>query len=277
VAEKDPQSAESSSGSAWWDAVPLEPGQVGCWHIDTLLLWIQRAEREWQIARGSTEGEDDAGGWQVELDVDMPTDAEALERHVFSRTSGPLRLLPVVADRSVVASPRVPLYVPPAEKTTLYVGSPLWVRVEVDRPPRVLAEIPIRRPSDTWFGSSTREGELCYATRTRATLDVANLPALSSRAITPVSIENRGIEPLLVERLKLPVPYLSVHAAADGQLWTPKVTMVGQEERGMASFDVGHRPPSHVTAHLLTSARQQPEPGLLIRAFSLFRASSQED
>lgn len=207
----------------------------------------------------------------------MPEEPDELERHVFSRTQGPLRLSPVVADRPIVTSPRMPMYVAPGEKATLYVGSPLWVRVEVESPAREILDVPIRRPSDTWFGPSTREGEICYATRTLAILDAANLPSLAGRAITPVAIENQGSETLRVERLKLPVPFLSVHATVDGQLWTPTVTMVSQQESGMASFDVGQAPPQRLGARRVTKAREKHESGLLIRAFTLFRSDHNQD
>jgi hypothetical protein len=276
VSDETPGGAEKS-GKGWWGSFSLEEGRAGCWSIDTLQLWILRSAREWQIARqtGCTTGGD--GGWSVDLDATMPDDSGDLERHVFTRTHNGLKIWPGLADRPVVASPRIPLFVAPGEKTTLYVGSPLWVRVEVESPSRVILDVPVRRPSDTWFGPSTREGEMCYATRTRAILDVANLPSLAGRAITPVAIENQGAETLRVERLKLPVPYLSVHGAADGQLWTPTVTMIGQQESGMASFDVGRRPPASVSARQVSSAREQSSPGLLIRAFSLFRTAHDHD
>lgn len=278
MAQEGRRAVDEARGG-WWGRYELEPAQTGRWRIDTLQLWILRAEREWQIARAPVGPEDDEQReeWSVELGVDMPAEPEELERHVFAATRGPLELLPIVADRPVVTSPRVPLFVPPGEEATLYVGSPLWVRIEVESPAKLLAEIPIRRPSDTWFGPSTREGELCYATRTGATLDLNNLPTLARRAITPVVIENHGGEALRVDRLKLPVPYLSVHVAADGKLWTPEVTMKGAGDSGMATFELGRRPPAAVSARLLTPAREQPEPGLLIRAFGLFRHGSRED
>lgn len=270
-----PRTAEGSSREGWWGSYSLEEGQAGLWCIDRLRLWILRDEREWQVARSVVEEADD--GWNVELGVSMPEDADEFERHVFTNTHGGLNISPVVADRPVVASPRLPLFVAPGEKTTLYVGSPLWVRVEVESPAQAILDAPIRRPSDTWFGPSTREGELCYATRTSAILDLANLPSLAGRAITPVAIENHSADTLRVDRIKLPVPYLSVHAAPGGQLWTPTVTMVGQAESGMASFDVGRRPPTGVSARQVTPAREQSEPGLLIRAFSLFRSEEDPD
>jgi len=276
LSPQDPKAEDAAAGPGWWGTFTLEPGQVCRWDIDRLQLWIRRAEREWQIARVLSE-EDAPRHGAAQLDVAMPESPDALERHVFSKTRGPLRLSPVVADRPVVTSPRMPVYLAQGEKTTLYVGSPLWVRVEAETPAQEILDAPIRRLSDTWFGPTTREGEICYAARTQAILDPANLPSLAAVAITPVAIENRGSETLRVERLKLPVPFLSVHAAPDGQLWTPTVTMVSQKERGMASFDVGQAPPHRLSTRRVTAAREQPEDGLLIRAFSLFRTQHNED
>jgi hypothetical protein len=169
----------------------------------------------------------------------------------------------------VVSLPRLPIRLLPECEATLNVGSPVWVRVEVGKPAVTLRELPSQRLSDTWFGGSTREGELCYATETRARLLAENLPVLSRSAVTAVRIRNRAPSPLSVERLKLPVPLLSLYCDRLGRLWTEEVTLTRNEESEMASLDIGQGPPdAAIGAELLTPPRSATEPNLWIRAFS---------
>ncbi len=169
----------------------------------------------------------------------------------------------------MISSPRAPFHLLPGQETTLYVGSPIWVRLRVGEPAIQIKELPTRRPSDTWFGGSTREGELCYAIKTRAVTDLERLPVFHRSAVTPVLIRNRAGDPLWLEKLKLPVPYLSLFGADDGRLWTEGVSLTRSDEGEMASLEVGSGPPDEASrGQLLTPARRTSEPNLIIRAFS---------
>lgn len=272
--------AKADRSLGWWGDFKLEAGATRCWRIGPLGLWIHRTAHEWRLAYEWSESDSpDAPDWRIEADCEMPEAAAHLERHVFRRTANPLSLRPLLADRPVVTSPRLPVYLPPNEKVTLFVGSPVWLEIGVGSPTVSLRELPIRRPPDTWFGPSTREGELCYASRTGAALDVENLPTTSLRAVTPLEIHNRADSALRVERLQLPVPYLSTYCSSSGVLWTQAVSLVRTEETGMASFEVQKSPPPQVKKpKLLSPAREEAEKGLLIRAFStLFGASPKEE
>lgn len=254
-----------------WPAREVEVGATLCCRVGGLQVWALRHEQEWTIASArSADATDDTDnvGWDFSVNTTIPDGEVAeLERHVFRQTDACIRLLPTLADRPVVSSPRLPLFVSPGEEATLFVGSPLWVRIDVGEPPTLLTEIAVRRPSDTWFGAPTGDGELCYSTRTRAALDIANVPPNAAWAVTPVIIRNHAPDALKIDKLKLPVPYLSVYTA-ENRLWTPAVTLDRQEGSEMALFDVHEGPPKQATgAKLLTHARQVPDPGLLIRAF----------
>jgi hypothetical protein len=88
-----------------------------------------------------------------------------------------------------------PLYVPPAEIATIFVRSPLWLRIEVGDALIALQEVPMLRPSDTWFGPTTMEGELCYASQTYARLNLEKLPIGPHHAGTQVTIQIEGHNP----------------------------------------------------------------------------------
>src|SRR5690606_21791477 len=106
-------------------------------------------------------------------------------------------LSPGAADRPVVARPEVPLQVPPGDSIRLYLGTPAWITVTAVGVQ--LAEVPSRRLSDTWFGD-VDAGELCYASRTAASADLAAIRDLPGRVLTPVSIKNGSSEAFRVER-----------------------------------------------------------------------------
>lgn len=264
----------------WWDPAEIAAGGRARWRIAGLEVVAARSEHEWRLSYRRLEPTPEtASAWDFENDWREEPEDGRVERHVFSATQGPCRLLPLLADRPVVSSPRIPVYLQPGEEATLYVGTPLWLAVEVGDPPTRLAELPVHRPSDTWFGSSTLEGELCYAARTRAALNVASLPELSDRAVTPVLLRNAAGTSLAVDRLKLPVPFLALWEGRGSLLWTGGVTLVRSAEGTMASLEVeGGAPRSLDAGKLLTAPRQTSEPGRLIRAFStLFRSHEQVD
>jgi hypothetical protein len=140
------------------------------------------------------------------------------------------------------------------------------------RPSQTLFELPLQRPSDTWFGSSTIEGEICYASRTFGRINLENLTGYQYRALTQVHIENKSHTPLLIERINVPVPFLSLFYAKDYLLWTETVTMVQNRETSLAEFQIQKKPPpSAVNLKLISKPRQEPQKSMLIRAFSALK------
>ena len=131
-------------------------------------------------------------------------------------------------------------------------------------------EFPIQRPSDTWFGPSTLEGETCYAIRTHSRLNLENLSLHPYRALTQIDIDNRAEAPLHVERLNLPVPYLSLFVNPEGILWTEAVTMTQKDDASLAEFEIQEGPPVvSGGAELLSPSRENPQKNMLIRAFGI--------
>ena len=260
--------------SAWWGQYHLDQGQTGQWEIGPLKLAIQHQANEWQLTYEQIEVTDpETVEWKF-----SPTapDISGLsykntERYITRQLGNSLRVMPILANRSIITRPLTPLYVPAGEKTTIFVSSPLWVRIEVGDSPLVkLQEIPILRPSDTWFGPSTMEGELCYASRTYARLHLENIPTRAHRAITQIVINNKSDTQLLVERLNLPVPYLALFETSDGVLWTEAVTMTRTRDSALAGFDVGKRPPKEAKgAKLVSEPREKPGQNMVIRAFGV--------
>jgi hypothetical protein len=167
-----------------------------------------------------------------------------------------------------VVSPQEPLFVPPDEKVAVFISTPVWVEVALgDASPSVLDE-PTQRPTDTWFGPSPMSGELCYATRTAARMNLENVSVKAHRAISVVEIKNRSKSILSVEKIKIPMMHQSLYATASGALWTESVTLDHQEEEALAAVRLGKGPPETAPdARLVRGPRTPAATGLLTRAF----------
>ena len=201
---------ESGDTHVWWSPVRIDPGEARRWRIGPLSLTVARLRNEWRL--GSTAGDDPL---DTTLEVAAPaTDdalaaAETVERFVTSGNTCRITLSPRLADRSVVVRPQIPLSVLPDDEARLFVSSPVFVAVVADGGERPLRELPTFRPSDTWFGSSTINGEVCYASRTACRLALDEVPFRPHRAVTAIRIRNRAGAPLLnLTRRRIKVPLL---------------------------------------------------------------------
>lgn len=261
----------------WWGDFTFAEEEAGCWHVGPSTLWIYRFPREWRIVHvehGEVLSEASTVQLPIPEDERKPSLADVepeatVRRFSFKQTAERLSVLPVLADRPVVVRPESPLYVSPDEAAALFVSTPLWLRLEAGTPPRLLEEIPSFRPSDTWFGPSTTEGELCYATRTAGRLHLETLPILRYRAITRILIRNRAHDAMLVERVQLPVQYLSLFQASNGLLWTQAVRLERGRDGGLAGLHIEDRPPAEAEgAVLVREPRQMSRSGLIGRTFS---------
>ncbi len=263
--------------TVWWGAFTLDEGQAGCWRVGPSTLWIYHLPQEWRLVHvqdgdslsKTAEVTAPLPEGEVSLSLeDLPAEA-AVSRFSFRATGGQLAVTPALADRPVVVRPETPLYVPPSEAATLYVSTPLWVRPEAGDPPRLLQEVPSHRPSDTWYGPNTREGELCYATRTAGRLVLADLPLCPHRAVTSILIRNRARDALLVERIQLPVQYLALFQAAGGYLWTQAVTLDRERDGGLSALHVVEGAPSEAAgARPVSDPRETSRASLIGRTFS---------
>lgn len=257
---------------SWWGDYTFNTGDGAQWEIGSLRIALQRQPRELIVGHETAEVTLGSEEWHFKDEgLDFSEDAFTnFSRFVFQSTPEELTILPALADRSLVSRPITPFTVPGNENAAIYISSPLWFTITAGLPPQTLFETPIQRPSDTWFGSSTRDGELCYASRTYGRLNLDNLDVYSHRAITEVNIHNNSTEPFLVERLNLPVPYLSLFSTVDNVLWTEAVTVVQTMGTSLAEFNIESEPPSPAASvSLVTPPRKDPEKGMLIRAFNV--------
>lgn len=271
----------------WWGSFEFDDDDAGRWRVGPTTLWIYRSIQSWQlIVLESDDPLDDSAAIDAPRPIgetglsmgDLPHDA-LVTRYSFQQTDASCSLHPMLADRAVVIRPDIPLYILAGEQVTLYVSTPLWVRIEVGAAARLLQEVPSFRPSDTWFGPSTREGELCYAVKTAGRLRLENLPKRLHRAITPIHVHNRGPDPLHVERIQVPVQYLSLFEGQDHYLWTQSVTLDRETGGDLATvrFEETNLPKKAGPMSLLRGPRIQVRTNMIVRTFSsLFHRSSED-
>ncbi|MFA9461359.1 hypothetical protein [Thiohalorhabdus methylotrophus] len=262
--------AVEETAASWWGRFQLALGEWGHWAVGPLDLWLRRLPSEWTLVDLPGSGAEDR---PAAVSVPAPSGPGVPEeqrlRYVVGKTAETVVLTPYLADRSVVARPDSPLFILAGAEVCLYVSSPLWVRLETGEERRLLREMPVSRPSDTWFGPTTREGELAYAARTQARLDPDGLPPTPHWAITRVRLRNETRTPMPMERLNLPVPNLTLYEGGDGRLWTENVTLtLGPDSDSAAVVMEKAKPAEARRAKPLHEPRSRPERNRLVRALS---------
>lgn len=266
----DTKSVNNVVMPAWWADFTFQSGMARCWQIASLQLWLQRLEHEWRLAFRE-EPENTAldiisNGEEV---PGFPENEVTQERYLFRSTPKVLRVIPALAPRPVVVRPVTPLRIPSEESVSLYVITPLWMQLQSGKQGKVFRELAVVRPSDTWFGANTREGELCYAARTPGQLDLAEVHPKQHQAITCVKIHNQSDDMLEFDRVNLPVTYLSLYNDTQNHLWTQNISLVRREEADLAELDIEESAPAHIhDARRISGPRETADKGLLVSAFN---------
>lgn len=247
----------------WWETSGLEAETIWHYAVGPLSLYLQRRHTEWLLAWENFPDTEDYYR-VVSEPVERIPGHLTVNRHVFRAPPQNFRLSPRLMDRPVVVKTNQPVRIPSGESITFFISSPVCVSVGVLNPETVLEEIATLRLSDTWFGPSTRVGELCYATKTHARNDRSEVPLRPHRAVTPVTIHNRAERILAIEKLSIPVPFLRVYGQPDGTLWTEPVSLEHSEGNQLAKLEIGRQPAG---ATVLTEARTPPTRHNVVRAF----------
>ncbi len=235
--------------------------------IGPLTLFARRTPGLWELA--ATQDRDpfvDTVTGPEPVDAD-PAEVPGYRRIACEGDAAEITLTPRTADRPVISRPEHPFVLPRRQSVVVYLSTPVWLSASAGG--TELVEIPCYRPSDTWFGPSPREGELCYASRAfyRTHLDAAQ--RLPHRLYTEVEIRNEAGDALQLERLNLPAPYFSVFAAADASLWTERLCYVREGDGDMAPARIDPTPPKTLGETTpVSSPRQRHQEALWVRAFS---------
>jgi len=251
-------------GARWWGPYEIPAGGTRRLRIGPLHLWLEHRRLEWLVYRRADRDDPLASALEIDADPDVPPDHPDMRVDRFAAEPGDhaLALQPRLADRPVVVRPGSPFHVLAGARALLFVSSPVWVEVQLPgRAAPGLTEFPAYRPSDTWLGPSTTEGEAAYAATTSGRVDLDGLPIRPHRAVTPIAIENTAPEQLAFERVAVPVRSLSLYADAAGRLWTETLQVSHRAaERGRAETAVQPGPPAQAKdAERVAGPREQAE------------------
>jgi hypothetical protein len=263
-------------GVRWWGAVSLPIGAVARWRAGPSSVTAERDVNDWRIWHDAGSDAYDTNAEHIaRIDEPSPATPPTL-RFSFAETPETLRVMPALPDRQVVVRPESPLSISPGERVTLYASAPVWMAFQVEvlrrrgrgqplRGPVVLSELPTARPTDTWFGPNTREGELAYAVRTAARMRIADLPLRPHRAVIPIAVENDGPDAMILTRVAVPTPYLPLYVDEEGRLWSGAVRFTrDSDDETRVRIDSG--PPSGVggKAEQLATPRQSGTFGTML-------------
>lgn len=255
--------------SQWWGTLEVPEKNSFLLNSATFTLAVEHKVKEWciHVSRTPDLGVDESEKeFKNTIGQFSPVFCGDISRHIVSSNTDTLEIKPSLADRVVVCRPKSPITLVPGASVVIYLSTPVWLTIGITNSKYILLkDVPTQRLSDTWFGASTREGELCYASQTVARLEVDNLPVRMQRAITPLLIENQADNDLIFERIALPVPSLSLFATKSGQLWTQNVSLIRENDGDFAKLKLGHPQPD---SSLVNGPRIALGHGQLIRAFS---------
>ncbi len=233
---------------AWWGTFLVAEEQSRFFKIGSIVLCMDRYHQEWRIT--------------TRLE-----DSKNPLKSFAAKTSNQISLKPVLPDRPLLSTLDQPFYIAADDSFIFYLHVPVWISIEVGQPSILLDEMVTENLADTWSGRNTLEGELCYAARTQAFVQVdaqlAQEEAGKTHAVVPISIVNRSKRTLLLDALKIPLPLLSVYSDATQSLWTDQLCFYQDEvDRPLGSALIQGPPKTLKEPRILSTPRLGPKPTL---------------
>ena len=208
----------------WWGSYSLEPGQSKFWRVGNVVICVDRFTNEWYIASSQVDNLDINTTESHLENSSLDISAEQLKFKTYTfKTQAEISLKPILADRPLASKLARPLHIPGDEEILLYVSSPVWVRIATGTTNIILDEIPTFILSDTWLSNNTIEGELCYSGHTHCSPHLKDIPSGPDRIISPMLIKNYSKSIFLLNKVSVPLPFLSVYSDADNFLWTEQL------------------------------------------------------
>lgn len=255
-----------------WHPVAFRPGDTRRYDIGPLTLIIGRRHEEWRVRyHSANEPLREVFRYSNVTPDEIAHPNDIVERIAAhdDEDSREIILQPLLADRYVSARPETPVTIAPGSWATMYLTTPLWLRVLLLPARRMILELPSFRPVDTWLGGPTGDGPLAYASRVRGRLNLDEMHLSPMRAITKVTLRNSGAAPMHVARIIVPAPELQLYTNEAHRLWTDEVTITKGRDGELSEVRIDNRAPKEAgTAIRLAEARTSTMNNLLDRAIS---------
>ena len=181
--------------------------------------------------------------WRCLDQTDHPEASEKWTRWVSGKRLSAVSVTPSLPNRPVVVHPEVPFHIAPRSRAQIFVDLPLWASLETGGPTStVIAELPLRGPSSTWWGDPT-EGELAYRITTGAKRNFGEPEAPDETAVCRLELVNESEQALPVERIAVRAPQLAVFRGPS-RFWTNEVRVTFTDEAGGSHVQVLESAPS---------------------------------
>ncbi len=214
-----------------WKEHHFKDGDKGLFSVGPLSLKIESHAHDWVLSWKHS-----SNPLEESLSVELPCQCELDIDDNYERFGGQhrervLKFSPLLPDLPVVIRPEKTFYVLPKEEVILFVSVPMWLKVSLANSGTLLKEIPSYRPPDTWFGVSPNEGEICYAIRTKARLELSDMPLRPYRAIAAIKVVNKAKDKLFLERIKVPLPNLKLFESESG-IYLTETVVIEREKDG---------------------------------------------
>ena len=254
--------------SKWWGDIEFALNECKTWRIGDRIIAVQRKEQEWRFWNIESK-EENANPLQLET----PTQPDFLsmaptQRFLVKQTNSQITVMPRLADRAMVIRPGSIISILPGEKSKLFVSSQLWLAFSLSSTTDAMFDIPLWKPSDSWFGESNMVGEICYAKYSEANVDLATLKKRSHRVFTSIDIMNEHAQALNIQRIKIPMTFLDLYVDKSGQFWSDSICLTHQEDAKKPSFEVKklNKNKNQTDYAMLSKARQGEDSNVFIRS-----------
>ncbi|MDG1752832.1 MAG: hypothetical protein P8I03_14425 [Thalassotalea sp.] len=209
----------------WWGDFTFEQQEKKSWSIGDRAIVLKRDNNEWNSWNVETNDENSNDVIVCEHSNLSISENVEIGRYLASNKSNTISITPQLADKSIIARPASPLNILAGETVQLFVSTPVWFCAKSSPEGKVLVDLPFWRPSDSWIGASTIDGQLCYAKYTSAKTNLEDLELRPHRAITPITVINNHHEALVINRINVPVNYLHLYNDENNQLWTSSISI----------------------------------------------------
>jgi hypothetical protein len=256
------------NNNIWWGEFTFALHEQKCWSVGERSILLKRKATEWNV--WNIENIEEEGDILVSDGANVNLESSVgIGRFLENSTAEKIKVYPSLADRTVIARPSSPLTILAGEKVQLFISTPIWFCAETLPGGKPLVDLPFWRPSDSWFGSSMIDGQLCYAKYTSAKTKLEELDLHPHRATTSIMVINSGEKSLVINRMNVPVNYLYLYSDNENQLWTSRITIEIENEFADVELVIEKGFPAEFEPlTFVSNPRNSSEHGKLIRRIS---------
>lgn len=147
------------------------------------------------------------------------------KRFAYSDRAPALKVAPMLGEMPFVVKPDTTFMILPGEKAKIFLSTPVNMALSDGETGDLIDEFPVLHRVKTWFGETPTKGQLCFFTRIHAALIEENLPFRPHRALTHLYVENSSRKPIAIEKLKIPVNYLTLYQDSRGLFVTSSLSV----------------------------------------------------